>query len=377
MSVSYIPENVKFRLWGKSAGRCQYEGCNDPLWLDTLTQAEFNAAYIAHIIADRPDGPRGDPILSEKLKSCITNLMVLCDGHHRFIDKHDVEGHPPDRLRAMKAEHEKRIDLAVAIGPERQSSILLYGTNIGDHSSPLRYELAAQALCGQRRYPASKDPIRLDAIDSAGKDDDPAFWPRESADLGTKFGERVKPQLASGSIKHISVFARAPQPLLMLLGTMLTEIGQADVYQLHREPTQGWAWPRVGKEYAFEVTPPKDFKASPALILSLSATIELSRVSAVMPEGFAPWVVSVVPGPRHDCICSPEQLSEFRILARTLLNDIKAAHGQDTRLHIFPAAPVSACVELGRVRQPKADLKWRLYDQNTKRSGFVHCFDIE
>jgi hypothetical protein len=100
MSVSYIPESVKIRLWWKAAGRCQYEGCNEPLWLDTLTLAEFNSAYIAHIIADKPAGPRGDPELSEKLKSDITNLMLLCDTHHRLVDIADVAGHPVDRPRA-------------------------------------------------------------------------------------------------------------------------------------------------------------------------------------------------------------------------------------------------------------------------------------
>jgi type I restriction-modification system DNA methylase subunit len=42
MSVLHIPEKVKIRLWGQAAGRCQYEGCNKPLWLDSLTKAECN-----------------------------------------------------------------------------------------------------------------------------------------------------------------------------------------------------------------------------------------------------------------------------------------------------------------------------------------------
>src|SRR5207249_1098708 len=109
MSISYIPEKVKIRLWGKAAGRCQYEGCNEPLYIDTLTQAEFNLAYIAHIIADSPDGPRGHPVLSEQLKCDLSNLMLLCDPHHRLIDKHDIAGHPVERLREMKALHETRV----------------------------------------------------------------------------------------------------------------------------------------------------------------------------------------------------------------------------------------------------------------------------
>jgi hypothetical protein len=58
MSVSYIPETIKLRLWAQAAGRCEYHGCNDRLWLDSVTKSEFNAAYIAHIVADEPGGPR-------------------------------------------------------------------------------------------------------------------------------------------------------------------------------------------------------------------------------------------------------------------------------------------------------------------------------
>jgi hypothetical protein len=75
-----------------------------------LTQAEFNSAYIAHIIADKPTGPRGDAILSEQLKSDLSNLMLLCNVHHRLIDIADVDGHPADLLRAMKERHEQRIE---------------------------------------------------------------------------------------------------------------------------------------------------------------------------------------------------------------------------------------------------------------------------
>lgn len=105
MSVSYIPEKIKILLWGKTAGRCEYRGCNEPLWWDSLTQAEFNTSYIAHIIADKPGGPRGDEILSRKLKNELSNLMLLCDEHHRLIDKVNVEGHPAELLGEMKLEH--------------------------------------------------------------------------------------------------------------------------------------------------------------------------------------------------------------------------------------------------------------------------------
>jgi hypothetical protein len=45
-------------------------------------------------------------------------------------------------------------------------------------------------------------------------------------------------------------------------------------------------------------------------------------------------------------------------------------------LHVFPAMPVSLAVELGRVRMPKADLPWLLYDQMNARGGFIRALVI-
>ena len=58
------------------------------------------------------------------------------------------------------------------------------------------------------------------------------------------------------------------------------------------------------------------------------------------------------------------------------MDRIKAAHGQDSMLHLFPAVPVSIAVEIGRVWMPKADLPLRIYDQNPRTGGFSMTFDI-
>jgi len=155
MSISYIPDSVKFRLWGKAAGRCQYQGCNERLWLDELTQVEFNTAYIAHIIADRPNGPRGDETLSEILKSDISNLMLLCDKHHRLVDIADVVGHPTTRLQSMKCRHEGRMEMVTDISENHQSHLLFYSASIGAHSVGVSFEEARQALLPER-YPADR-----------------------------------------------------------------------------------------------------------------------------------------------------------------------------------------------------------------------------
>jgi hypothetical protein len=59
------------------------------------------------------------------------------------------------------------------------------------------------------------------------------------------------------------------------------------------------------------------------------------------------------------------------------LNDIKLAHPGAKELHIFPAVPVACAVEIGRLRQQKADLSYLVYDQNNKNGGFTPVMRIE
>jgi len=110
-------------------------------------------------------------------------------------------------------------------------------------------------------------------------------------------------------------------------------------------------------------------------VLGLSATVTPDRIAAVLGPDVSIWSVSV-PHPHNELIKSREQLSQFRSIVRTLLDRIKAAHGQNTPLHIFPAASVSVAVELGRVRMPKADTPWKIYDQVNELGGFIHALDI-
>lgn len=344
MSVSYIPENVKIRLWGKAAGRCQYEGCNEPLWYDELTKAEFNSAYIAHIIADSPNGPRGDAILSEQLKSDLSNLMLMCDKHHRLIDKVDVAGHRVERLQAMKTAHEKRVELLSSILNDKRSHIVLYGARIGEHHAPLSFQKAATAMVPSY-FPADNRAIELGLKNASIKDHEVDYWNIEERHLETQFAECIRPRLAQGGINHFSIFALGPIPLLVKLGMLLSDIPAAEVYQLHREPAD-WAW-QVEDDNEYIVSRPAEVKGAPAVILSLSATVIDSRITSALKGDHSIWKLTLVE-PGNDYLKSRLQLSEFRKIFRKMLDEIKAAHGQGIPIHIFPAVPVSVAVEIGR-----------------------------
>lgn len=373
MSSSSIPEKTRVRLWVRASGRCQYAGCNKPLWRDDLTMADMNSAYIAHIIADSPDGPRGDNALSKKLAKEISNLMLLCDVHHRLVDHEDVEGHPAERLHGMKVQHERRIELLTSIQENRKSHVILYGANVGDHHAPVSFQKAAPAML-PGRYPAETIAIRLGMGDSPFTDCEDGTWLLERESLHRQFEERVRPRLANRDGEHFSIFAFAPQPLLMELGRLLSDIPAADVFQLHREPPT-WEWQDHPEGFEYPVCEPETRHACVALNLSLSATITEARIAAALGCNHSTWTMTIAE-PNNDFLKSREQLRMFRECFRRLLNRIKTEHGEAAVIHLFPAVPVAVAVEIGRVWMPKADLPMRVYDQNRKRGGFVHAFDI-
>jgi hypothetical protein len=223
-------------------------------------------------------------------------------------------------------------------------------------------------------FPDADQPIELGAANSGTSDRDETYWQSESRRLRTLFERRIRERVSDGEITHLSVFAIAPQPLLILLGTLPGDIVPASVYQRHREPPT-WAWPTSPSMTEFLVQVPPSTAGPAALVLSISATITPDRIRAVVGDDTCIWSVSIAK-PHNDVLKSAQQLSQFRAVMRPLLDRIKAAHGQAVPLHIFPAAPISVPIKLGRIRMPKADMSWEIYDQINALGGFVRALSL-
>lgn len=374
MSKTAIPKKIMTQLWTLSAGRCQYKGCNQPLWRDELTLGKMNTAYIAHIVADSPDGPRGDAVRSELLAKDFNNLMLLCDAHHRLIDIEDIDSHPEDLLLEMKKEHEKRIELLTSILPENKTHLVFFGANVGKQSSPITFKNCVQAILPDK-YPTENYGTELGMVNSSILDDEKLYWEMENANLVRQFKEKVEPLRLHNPIKDFALFTIAPQPLLIKLGTLFSDIYEVDVFQKHREPST-WSWQDKSDFNEFTLIPPDDFSGIPVLNLSLSATITNERIDAVFNgEKLSIWTITH-DNPNNDFLKTRAILSQFRKLIRKFFDTAKAKHGQDSVLHVFPAMPISASVEFGRVWMPKADFKMMIYDQNKNREGFHPTIEI-
>jgi hypothetical protein len=344
------------------------------LWKSSVTQEQINVAEKAHIYSFSSDGARGNAGVAADDLHDLLNLMLVCHACHRKIDRTSDGGrYTVSLLQQMKAAHERRIELASSIAPGKSSHVLLYGANIGDHSSPLNYADAASALFPDR-YPAADRAIELSVHNSSSCERDASFWRNEAFELRRKFGRQVRLPTAEGEIRHLSVFALAPQPSLILLGSLIGDIVPCDVYQRHREPTT-WEWPQDGETPSFRLRRPDYIEGPAALMFEVSATVGAERIRQVLGESVSIWSIGVASA-HNDVVKSRRQKAEFRALVRTALDEIKTAHGQGETLHVFPAMPVCLAVEAGRVRMPKADMPWIVYDQVDPRGGFVVALTI-
>ena len=347
------------KLWAKAAGRCEYDGCNKLLYKDDLTSEDINRGFVVHIIAASPDGPRGDEVLSALLVDDISNVMLMCHDHHRLIDHEQVAEHTVDRLRAMKKKHEDRVREVTEIDAAKSSVPVVYGTNIGQEAVSIpRRELAQAMLPGN--YP-TENVVTISCQNSGIHDSQELFWQAEVAQLEQKYNESLKPLIGKEDIDCVSVFALAPQPLLVKLGTMLSDLHKVKVYQKHREPDT-WKWQEVTKPNPMRIVRPQDTSKTPVLVFSLSAKAISNRVRNRFGDDASIWEMTAE-DPNNDMLRSADQLAEFRQLTRKVLDDINTSSAFDSVM-VFMAMPAACAVELGRVWMPKADKALVLFDKN-------------
>jgi len=372
----YIKRETERELWARAAGRCQFDGCNRPLFKSPVTQERVNISEKAHIYSFSKTGARGwGPFTSNRTElNELANLILVCHDCHKAIDLDDKsERYSAELLMIWKHEHEKRIAIVTGVNPTKKSYVILYGANIGDQASKLRPDATKAALFPDW-YPAEEHPIHL-SMNWEGKDSDPAYWKTEARNLKIGFNRQIRPLIDGTECPHLSLFALAPIPLMTLLGSLLTDKVPAQTYQLHREPFQGWAWLDGPANFVFQINRPAKPEHQPALVISLSDRIASSRITAVLGEAVSIWELTIE-SPQNDFLKSKEQLSQFRKTVRQLIVDIGESHGKDTPLAIFPAMPVACAIDLGRVRMPKADSPWIIYDQNNEQNGFIRALEI-
>lgn len=374
------PARVVHALWGLSAGRCQFEGCNKILYRDSVTGQLANLSTIAHIVAWTPEGPRGDIVRSAELATDIRNLMLVCKDHGKYIDDKNREAeYPESRLLRFKEEHEQRVVRVTKRHNPRKTHVVLFGASIGRRGGLVNPDHALAAVLEEGRYPATDAPITISLADHPVDDSNPAYWPGVAAHVERAAERHFRDGIGPTGlpINHLSVFGLAPIPSLVHFGHHLGDIVDADVYQCRRKP-KGWAWlPFEDDGFNYTTLVPDDTAAATevAVNLSLSGTIHQSEVDLALGRELPTYTVTVAT-PRPDFLYAREQLELFRSEWRALLSLIRETHGPSSRVHLFPAVPNSVAIEIGRGLLPKADPPVLVYDLNRETEGFHYALTV-
>ncbi|GAX38909.1 SAVED domain-containing protein [Nodularia sp. NIES-3585] len=356
MARKSIPEAIKLQLWVKSAGRCEFKGCNTPVWYNGLTLSEGNFAQVAHIIGSSKDGPRGTE-QSEELQIEFSNLMLLCQRCHKEIDDHK-ENYPTELLRSWKQEHENRIEIQTNYPEDiHKSTLLLFSVNIGDRTVPINYEAARNAMFP--KFPTDSKGIKIEE-----KHFDRLCTPEEWQRFAeTRIRSKVTRHLEEGiddeKIKHLSIFAISPMPLLMYLGRCIGDTVPTDIYQSHRNidnTSKTWSWQEEANYDVNYLTSCEQEDTSDIVLLKLaiSDTVNSDKYNNLLPNSCSIYQITISePSPHF--IKSKTQVEIFSYEYRKLLNQIQAKHGKNCQILILPAIPVSIAVECGRVILPTKD----------------------
>ena len=361
---------LKVILLGKSGGLCEFRGCGEYIWKDTLTNNITNFSNIAHIIANSPNWVRGDATKSQKELNSPENLMILCQKHHKEVDD-EKNGFTVEDLKEMKKEHEEFIEELLKTKIDSRVNVIKYCKNIADRTIDITDEEVR--MCTMKNKVWCKEIINLSNSKMDERDSVEAYK-IEQDNLEKLFNQRVKPLLEKDENAKFYVFGIAPQPNLIHLGTLMSDIIRVEVQQKQREPKIEWYLDDVDNvEFNISTKIPKVKNKKVALNLSFSGDIDDSRIISEVGEGYdIIKIESNIKG--TDIIKSKKQLEQFRIEVRRVFEYIKDNYGRNSEINVFPALPVSLAVELGRCWMKKAHPKMVIFDE---KNGFKKALEIE
>ena len=359
MSKTTIPPKVKAELWWRAAGRCEFKGCNKPLYLHGITMDNCNLSNCAHIIGDSENGPRGTKD-SKSLAQNFNNIMLMCPECHHYIDNEGVGKYDAQTLFDMKKKHEKRMEYLTGFKEDLQANIVTYCANIAEHMPQFAFPELQKALLPDF-YPTSTDMIQLGVNFYAGEDWD-SYWKREEENLVHFCKSGVLDCIDRWEYKRIALFGLAPMPLLVRLGTMLNNKHNVVVYQKQR--SGGWKWPKTDDTIDYIIHRPCKEDGVPVLVLSLSFSI-IERVKKEN-AGASIWEITIN-NPNPDFLQSEKMLYDFGRKIEMILDEISKTSSHQA-INLYLAAPAACCIEFGRVWMQKANSPIKIFDYDIKFS---------
>jgi hypothetical protein len=345
-----IKHSVRNALWARTAGRCTL--CNRRLLGDSRTYMHsVLLAELAHNVgatagSNSPRGRHdGRPVDTEAEE----NLLLLCHDCHRLIDHPEhIDLFPPEKLRQIKETFERRIEMITESGGLTRTAALRVGSQIrGSLAIASQREIAETLLAvnylGLVETQRSGD-FTCRIIGRAGGR---GYWDAAQQSLDDTMN-LVRQAVDSGDVEHISVFAIAPIPLLVYVGSLLDDKTPTRIFQKHRDQFVGWSWADQSDPVDFDVlSPTSPDSAADGVVLVCAVTSDVNRERLPAEISSLPCIEvrprSVAPSP---ILISHEQsLAIFATRWREALAATESLFPNAHRWHLVASVPVSVALD--------------------------------
>lgn len=374
------------RVWHDAAGRCMFRGCGVDLGRTSLTTELAAAGYLAHIVASDEDGPRGCPTDSHRLSADPENVMLMCDQHHRLIDRIDPDGYSVPVLRDMRREHAEIVRRSLdGLAFPRSKAIAVLGNVAGAWSQASEREIRQAMLDRDLAcLPSVRYPIRRTQRDDR---DQPDFWRHllheHARELDAFMRELGTPQEQDDHFDVLSVFPLHAVPVLLLAGRIVGEARRVEVFQYHRHRGT-WRWEEGATPQprgAFYLEGAGAGRASEVLLtLELTATADDQalplELDAAVKSGAIPWVRIRAAHPNPSCIGHPDDLEQFNEIARQAIAAVQDGM-RASKVHFIGLSPASTLFRFGQMLQAGHHCPYVVYDRPNHTTRFLSAMTID
>lgn len=367
-----IPTQTSIYLYVRAGGRCEFDGCNKYLLEHPLTGIPGNFAHKAHIFAFSEKGPRGQGDLTPDELNNLDNLILVCPTCHKEIDDHHDE-YTVEVLQEHKRVHEERVYDLTGTAPERQTTAVVLKARISGQLVDFTIPQMQAAVAPY--YITPRDVVEIDL--TALEDGSEAFFEAGTGTIAQLIRERYH-RTHPTKVRHVSVFALAPIPLLVVLGAHLSDKVPTVLYQRHRD-TEDWRWKDEGvnAEYTTQRIQEGTDPTRVALVMSLSGRIKRDDLPNHIDEQYFIYEMTLVgqePNPMF--LSRREDLLAFQRDYELLRRQLSTDHSPLAQLEVFPSVPAPVAVACGRDFLPKVDPTLIVYDYNKSKGGFVQAVKV-
>jgi 5-methylcytosine-specific restriction endonuclease McrA len=353
-----VPDGTRLRVWAKAAGRCVL--CSSYL-LNTKDWFWHAIAIgqIAHIVAAESgeNAPRGASELNANERALEENLMLLCYScHKRIDDKIYRDKYTVQFLTSKKHLHEKRVREVTDFATLRPTSVITLSADIRGTAAPVSLAQVAEALRHDGLTGMGEETRNgAFSVHLPGNDNDGWAWDAHRTAID-RLTARIDEAISAGDIETLSIFALAPIPSLVYLGSKLDDKTETRVFARKRsDEVTAWAW----NQYTTAVP---TFKTVITASASDQATV-IVELSAPVKENRLPANLKILPrftlspsdeSPRPDLLSTREGLESFGLAWRNALARIESELPDVKTLHLIGAIPAAAAVTIGRHRMRSA-----------------------